>query len=66
MSPLEHQDLVFLFFAYTALFAAMFVFLVRMFKKMDSLKQELDLLKDEFQPEDETERPSAGSEGMNA
>lgn len=66
MSPLEHKDLVFLFFAYTALFAAMFVFLARMFKKMDGLKQELDLLKDEFQTDDETERPSSSTKGMNA
>ncbi|MGC8488737.1 MAG: hypothetical protein ACP5QO_11065 [Clostridia bacterium] len=47
MSAAEGRDLLFLFFAYTALFLVMFGFLFRMTGKTKLLRQEIDLLKDE-------------------
>jgi len=48
VSPAEGRDLLFLFFAYTALFLVMFGFLYRMTAKTRVLRQEIDLLKDEL------------------
>lgn len=47
MSHAEGRDLLFLFFAYTALFLVMFGFLYRMTGKTKLLRQEIDLLKEE-------------------
>jgi CcmD family protein len=48
MSPLEQQDLHFLFYAYAAVFVAMFVFLVRMFRRTAELEREVRLLREEY------------------
>lgn len=48
MSPAEGRDLLFLFFAYSALFLVMFGFLYRMTAKTRLLRQEVELLKDEL------------------
>jgi|BEDMetMinimDraft_2_1075160.scaffolds.fasta_scaffold17793_2 hypothetical protein len=48
MSPLERQDLWFLFFAYTALFIVMFGFLYRMLARSRRLEEEVDLLREEY------------------
>jgi hypothetical protein len=48
VSAAEGRDLLFLFFAYTALFLIMFGFLFRMTGKTKLLKQEVSLLKDEM------------------
>jgi hypothetical protein len=64
MSPLEHQDLVFLFFAYSALFLAMFVFLYRMFQRTGQLTREVQLLREEYG--EEPDGPSHASKpGVN-
>jgi hypothetical protein len=48
VSPLERQDLWFLFFAYTGLFVVMFGFLYRMFLHTRHLEQEVELLREEY------------------
>ncbi len=63
MSPLERQDLWYLFFAYTALFVLMFGFLYRMFQSTRRLEQELALLRDEYREDDDADaarHPGAG------
>jgi hypothetical protein len=52
MSAAEGRDLLFLFFAYTALFLIMFGFLYRMTQKTKLLRQEIDLLKEEAHLDD--------------
>jgi hypothetical protein len=52
VSAAEGRDLLFLFFAYTALFLIMFGFLFRMTGKTKLLKQEVSLLRDEMHLDD--------------
>ncbi len=48
MSPLQHEYLVYLFAAYTALFVIMFGFMYRMLQKSRKLDQDVQLLKEEL------------------
>lgn len=48
MSPLQHEYLVYLFAAYTALFVIMFGFMYRMLQKSRKLDQDVTLLKEEL------------------
>ncbi len=48
MSPLQHEYLVYLFLAYTALFVIMFGFMFRMLKKSRQLDQDVKLIKEEW------------------
>lgn len=69
MSPLERQDLWFLFFAYTALFAVMFGFLYRMLERSRRLQQEVDLLREEYHIQEnvkEEDPSSVGRTGLKA
>lgn len=66
MSALERQDLWFLFFAYTGLFIVMFGFLYRMFQKTRLLKQEVDLLREEYHTEEDLPNTPGGKRGLNA
>lgn len=63
MSPLERQDLWYLFFAYTALFVLMFGFLYRMFQSTRHLEQELALLRDEYREEEDADFPRGRGAG---
>ncbi len=63
MSAAEGRDLLFLFFAYSALFLIMFGFLYRMTQKTKLLRQEIDLLREEAHLDDED--PAGGAPDRN-
>jgi CcmD family protein len=63
MSPLERQDLTFLFFAYAAVFVALFIFMVRMVRKASELEREVSLLREEYGEDGRSGRaPSTGTD----
>jgi CcmD family protein len=64
MSPLEQQDLHFLFYAYTAVFLAMFVFMYRMFQRAGRLEREVSLLREEYGEEREAARPPGETKSL--
>ncbi|MCL8207664.1 MAG: hypothetical protein K6V97_06290 [Actinomycetia bacterium] len=69
MSPLERQDLWFLFFGYTALFVIMFGFLYRMLERSRRIQQEVDLLREEYHIQEdakEADPSSVGRTGIKA
>lgn len=59
MSPLERQDLTFLFFAYAAVFVALFVFMVRMVRKASELERAVAMLREEYGEDAQPGRPSS-------
>lgn len=65
MSPLERQDLWYLFFAYTALFVLMFGFLYRMFQGTRHLEQEIALLREEYHEDDDSPLAEARGAGQS-
>ncbi len=60
MSPLQHEYLVYLFAAYTAVFVIMFGFMLRMLKKSRKLDEDVKLLKEEWLGQPREHRVESG------